>query len=72
MIERDELLKINIYEQPYQKEKNYIKELFLDGIYTATSELVFKGGKALSKFYGSNRFSDDLDFSLLHRVYLHS
>ncbi len=69
MIEENELLKISIYEQPYQKEKDYIEELFLNGIYAATSELVFKGGTALSKFYGSNMFSDDLDFSLLHRDY---
>lgn len=66
MIEKDELLKMNIYEQPYQKEKDYVEELFLDEIYAATGELVFKGGTALSKFYNSIRFSDDLDFSLVH------
>ncbi|MCW6159747.1 MAG: nucleotidyl transferase AbiEii/AbiGii toxin family protein [Candidatus Micrarchaeales archaeon] len=66
MIEKDELLKIGIYEQPYQKEKDYVEELFLDEIYTITGELVFKGGTALSKFYNSIRFSDDLDFSLAH------
>lgn len=66
MIEKDELLKTGVYEQPYQKEKDYMEELFLDGIYAATGELVFKGGTALSKFYNSIRFSDDLDFSLAH------
>ena len=66
MIENDELLKTSIYEQPYQKEKDYMEELFLDGIYAATDELVFKGGTALSKFYNSIRFSDDLDFSPMH------
>ena len=66
MIEKDELLKMRIYEQPYQKEKDYVEELFLDEIYTVTGELVFKGGTALSKFYNSIRFSDDLDFSLMH------
>ena len=66
MIEKDELLKIGIYEQPYQKEKDYVEELFLDEIYTITGELVFKGGTALSKFYNSIRFYDDLDFSLAH------
>lgn len=66
MIEKDELLKMDIYEQPYQKEKDYVEELFLDEIYTVTGELVFKGGTALSKFYNSIRFSDDLDFSLVN------
>jgi predicted nucleotidyltransferase component of viral defense system len=65
MIEKDELLKTSIYEQPYQKEKDYVEELFLSGIYAATGKLVFKGGTALSKFYNSIRFSDDLDFSLV-------
>jgi predicted nucleotidyltransferase component of viral defense system len=31
------------------------------------SEIVFKGGTALSKCYGLNRFSEDLDFSLLEK-----
>ena len=62
-INGEELLKTQIYEMPYQKEKDYIEELFLTGIYAAASELVFKGGTAISKFYGSVRFSDDLDFS---------
>ena len=66
MIEKDELLKMRIYEQPYQKEKDYVEELFLDEIYAVTGELVFKGVTALSKFYNSIRFSDDLDFSLVH------
>lgn len=66
MIGKDELLKMRIYEQPYQKEKDYVEELFLGEIYAATGELVFKGGTALSKFYNSIRFSDDLHFSLSH------
>jgi Uncharacterized conserved protein len=66
MIEKDELLKMSIYEQPYQKEKDYVEELFLGEIYATTGELAFKGGTALSKFYNSIRFSDDLDFSLMH------
>lgn len=56
----------NVYEQPYQKEKDYIEELFLSEIYNSVGEvLAFKGGTALAKFYGSVRFSDDLDFSAL-------
>ncbi len=45
MIEKNELLKMHIYEQPYQKEKDYVEELFLDGIYAVTGELVFKAGQ---------------------------
>lgn len=64
MIEKDVLLKMGRYEQPYQQEKDYLQELFLGGIYSSFDDsLVFKGGTALSKFYGSGRFSDDLDFT---------
>lgn len=65
MIDKEILLKTDYYEQPYQKEKDYVQELFLGGIYGKFDDLmVFKGGTALSKFYGSPRFSDDLDFSI--------
>lgn len=64
MIDRETLLNTNYYKQPYQKEKDYIQELFLGSIYGKFDDLlVFKGGTALSKFYKSPRFSDDLDFS---------
>lgn len=65
MIDKNELLKTSVYEQPFQKEKDYIQEMFLMEIFNATGGLVFKGGTALSKFYGSARFSDDLDFSTI-------
>ncbi len=64
MIDKETLLKTGAYEQPYQKEKDYMEELFLGEIYTSSANLVFKGGTAISKFYGSVRFSDDLDFSI--------
>lgn len=64
MIDKEEILKTTYYEQPYQKEKDYINELFLSKIYEKNTGVVFKGGTALSKFYGLPRFSDDLDFSL--------
>ncbi len=64
MIDKDTLLETTTYEHPYQKEKDYIEELFLTEIYSATDALIFKGGTAISKFYGSARFSDDLDFSI--------
>lgn len=65
MIEKEELLKTNVYKHPFQKEKDYIQEMFLMEIFNSTGGLVFKGGTALSKFYGSVRFSDDLDFSII-------
>ena len=65
VIGKEELLETANFEQPYQKEKDYIEELFLAEIYEEADELVFKGGTAMSKFYGSTRFSDDLDFSVV-------
>ena len=47
-----------------QAEKDYYQNLLLFIIYRQVkSGLVFKGGTALSKCYGLNRFSEDLDFS---------
>ena len=64
MISEETLMKTAYYEQPYQKEKDYLQEVMLSGIYGKVDDsLVFKGGTALSKFYGSPRFSDDLDFA---------
>ncbi len=67
MLDKNSLLATSNYEQPYQKEKDYIEEMFLAGIYDCFDDLVFKGGTALSKFYDSVRFSDDLDFSLAEK-----
>jgi predicted nucleotidyltransferase component of viral defense system len=67
MLDKDSLLAASHYEQPYQKEKDYIEEMFLAGIYDRFDNLIFKGGTALSKFYDSVRFSDDLDFSLAEK-----
>lgn len=47
------------------EEQHALRELqlfFLCKIYGNTSRLVFKGGTALDIFYGSDRFSEDLDF----------
>ncbi|MGC9204840.1 MAG: nucleotidyl transferase AbiEii/AbiGii toxin family protein [Candidatus Micrarchaeia archaeon] len=63
MLDADELLKTGAYKQPYQQEKDYIEELFLERLFGCCNSLVFKGGTALSKFYDSPRFSDDLDFA---------
>lgn len=48
-----------------QAEKDYYQTLMLFALYGKISkELVFKGGTALSKCYGLNRFSEDLDFTV--------
>jgi len=48
-----------------QVEKDYVQHMFLMSLYRRTNELVFKGGTALQKAYGLNRFSEDLDFTLV-------
>lgn len=50
-------------------ERDYLLEAVLFSLYKKIrNELVFKGGTALYKFYGLNRFSEDLDFTLVkHR-----
>ena len=44
-------------------EKDYFQEIVMLGISREAPELAFKGGTALYKFHGLNRFSEDLDFS---------
>ncbi len=46
-----------------QSEKDYLQELVLFELYSGRlgGELVFRGGTAISKFYGSGRFSEDID-----------
>ncbi|MFT4250453.1 MAG: nucleotidyl transferase AbiEii/AbiGii toxin family protein [Candidatus Woesearchaeota archaeon] len=47
-----------------QAEKDYYQEILLFLLYQEYGqELVFKGGTALTKCYGFNRFSEDLDFT---------
>jgi len=54
-----------------QIEKDYVQHLFLMNLYRRISnELIFKGGTALQKTYGLNRFSEDLDFTLLKKIEL--
>ena len=65
MIDKDSLFAQGGYGQPYQNEKDYIEEMFLSGIFNSLDSVVFKGGTSISKFYGSVRFSDDLDFSFV-------
>ncbi|MBU0628586.1 MAG: nucleotidyl transferase AbiEii/AbiGii toxin family protein [Nanoarchaeota archaeon] len=47
-----------------QAEKDYFQEIILFILYSEFGkELVFKGGTALTKCYGFDRFSEDLDFT---------
>lgn len=66
MLNKTEIESYNTFKDPYQTEKDYLQELLLHEIYSsryAIGDMVFKGGTALSKFYYSNRFSEDLDFT---------
>ncbi len=52
-------------------EKDYLLELVLFLLSRNTKqEFVFKGGTALYKFYKLERFSDDLDFSVVGKINL--
>jgi predicted nucleotidyltransferase component of viral defense system len=52
-----------------QAEKDYYQNIVLFAIYQKVAgELVFKGGTALAKCYGLNRFSEDLDFTALGKA----
>lgn len=48
-------------------EKDYFQDLFLFNLYKKTNLLIFKGGTALYKLYSLQRFSEDLDFSMLKK-----
>ena len=48
-----------------QIEKDYVQHILLLLLYRKIKdELIFKGGTALQKIYGLNRFSEDLDFTI--------
>lgn len=52
-----------------QAEKDYLQHTFLLFLSRhAKNEIVFKGGTALQKVYGLNRFSIDLDFTLNRKI----
>jgi len=51
-----------------QAEKDYLQNIILFILYQEIGqELIFKGGTALSKCFGSDRFSEDLDFTMLKK-----
>jgi len=65
MIDKEVLEGYRTFKDPYQIEKDYLQDLILYNIYReSTQEFVLKGGTAFSKFYFSDRFSEDLDFTL--------
>ena len=64
MLNRNDLVSAPVDFNLYQKEKDYLQHLILSRIYSNVgTELTFKGGTALQKCYGLNRFSEDLDFT---------
>ncbi|MCD6522800.1 MAG: nucleotidyl transferase AbiEii/AbiGii toxin family protein [Candidatus Diapherotrites archaeon] len=46
-----------------QIRKDYLQDVILSILCTRFKDLVFKGGTAIWKLFGGNRFSEDLDFS---------
>lgn len=62
---KNEFADYKTFKDPYQTEKDYLQDIVLYLLYSgASDEFVFKGGTALSKFYHSDRFSEDLDFTV--------
>lgn len=52
-----------------QAEKDYFQNIILFIIYQAHGkDIVFKGGTALKKCYGIDRFSEDLDFTCSNKI----
>lgn len=70
MIDENELLKhLKLFSDERQLEKDYLINLVLKIFSgTALSEYtVFKGGTAISYFYGLDRFSEDIDFTYMYK-----
>jgi predicted nucleotidyltransferase component of viral defense system len=52
-----------------QVEKDYLQQIFLLFFSRyVKDEFIFKGGTALQKCYGLNRFSEDLDFTFMKEI----
>jgi predicted nucleotidyltransferase component of viral defense system len=67
MILKEDLLRIARLNslRAFQQEKHYIQTIALRSIYASTNDLAFKGGTCMCFFHGLNRFSGDLDFTLV-------
>lgn len=76
MISKEELKRIaQTNKVPlFTQERDYVQTLFLFRLFSQKEarDLVFKGGTCLKFFYNSNRFSEDLDFTLLKNKNLES
>ena len=48
----------------YQQEKDYLIKLFLYNYFKRYGSAVFKGGTCLRYLYGTDRFSEDIDFNI--------
>ena len=48
----------------YQQEKDYLIKLFLYNYFKRYDSAVFKGGTCLRYLYGTERFSEDIDFNI--------
>ncbi len=72
MLEKEEIKRIAEIKGLAVKnaEKDYLLEMALSAVYNeAGKDLAFKGGTALYKLYSLNRFSEDLDFTLVsHKI----
>ncbi len=63
-LDKEDIDSLSKGRDPYYVEKDYLQDLFLFQMFEKGEDaLVFKGGTALSKFYNSDRFSEDLDFT---------
>ncbi|MCK5344249.1 MAG: nucleotidyl transferase AbiEii/AbiGii toxin family protein [Candidatus Heimdallarchaeota archaeon] len=67
MITRQQLRKVHSAQLPLHVfEQDYIQALFLQILFQMSDSIVFKGGTFLKHAYGLDRFSEDLDFTILH------
>lgn len=70
MLTREELIKYGrtLGLNAGQAERDYLQHIILSSIYRRTASMVFKGGTAIKKVYGLDRFSEDLDFTGLEET----
>ena len=69
MITREQLRRIHSANLPLHVfEQDYIQALFLHIVYKNFESMVFKGGTYLKHAYGLDRFSEDLDFTLIKPI----
>ena len=70
MIDENELLRhIQHFSDERQLEKDYLINLMLKvfSVSELSAHALFKGGTAMSLFYGLDRFSEDLDFTYMFK-----